>query len=66
MNPSQLSRDYLEEALNTGIITLSNGDIRELKTSEILAIAKFFVKDMNYTSDESASLPEEMFSKVED
>jgi len=45
MDYSKLARQYLEEAVLTGVITLANGDTRELKTSEILGIARYITKE---------------------
>lgn len=65
MDYSKLAKRHLEDALTKGYLTLDN-EIKELKASEILAVAKYVVKE-GWISDEDSlslkqpSLPSEMF-----
>jgi len=67
----QLSKDILHQALTKGYFTLPNSeDIRELKPLEILALAKYVLKEgIVLTSDTSTpkySLPSDILSSYED
>jgi len=65
MDYSKLAKRHLEDALSKGYLTLDNGDIKELKASEILAVSKYVVKE-GWVSDETSIsdslVPNEMFS----
>ena len=69
MNIQDFSKQLLEEALTTGIITLANGDKRELKATEILSVAKYIVSNNltpvgNTISRPLQDLPSEMFNST--
>ncbi len=70
MNIQAFSRQLLEEALTTGNITLANGTIKELKTNEILSVAKYIMSNGIVTEgavdQESSNIPLELISADED
>ena len=66
-----LSKSLLEEAIRTGHLTLENGDIRELKNTEVLSCIKYVVSGL--PSQEAPgldhiqpSIPQEMLTAQRD
>ena len=70
MNIQELSKSILKDALTKGFFTLpESGDIRELKASEIVMLARHVLKEGLILDDEvmveDNSLPVEMFSSTD-
>lgn len=68
MNLIQLSKEMLKDAITKGYIKLPEGDLKELNTSQVLAVAKYILKEgINLETEEEAATPSntplEMFSK---
>ncbi len=61
---SKLAKRHLEDALSLGYLTLENGETRELKASEILAVSRYVVKEGWVTGEEAetSNSPSEMFT----
>jgi len=63
MNLSQLSYELLQEAVTKGTMTLENGTIYEITSSQLITITKFLIGNTSPTSNtesEDDNIPEEM------
>ncbi len=63
MNLSQLSYDLLQEAITKGTMTLENGTVYELNTSQLITITKFLIGNSSTLPNESIeeeNIPDEM------
>src|SRR5712664_2586841 len=63
MNLTQLSYDLLQEAVTKGTITLENGTVYEITSSQLITITKFLIGNTSPSSNtesEEDNIPEEM------
>jgi|SRR6266853_3797184 len=63
MNLTQLSYELLQEAVTKGTMTLENGTIYEITSSQLITITKFLIGNTSppsNTESEDNNIPEEM------